>query len=216
MMMEEERKNNSLLVSNEDYLESGIHIGTKIRTGDAKVFVYKKRKDGIYIIDVEKIDLGIRKALEIIKGYETKDILVVATRMYTSNAAHKLKSLFPDINVIEKRFIPGTLTNIKSTHFTEPKISIVTDPRAEKEAIKESNSMRIPVIGLVDTDNVLEGIDNPIPMNNKGRKSLALLFWLISREISMKEGKIKAYNDFKVPISFFEKIELGEDEEAGK
>lgn len=214
--MEEERKNNSLLVSNEDYLESGIHIGTKIRTGDAKVFVYKKRKDGIYIIDVEKIDLGIRKALEIIKGYETKDILVVATRMYTSNAAHKLKSLFPDINVIEKRFIPGTLTNIKSTHFTEPKISIVTDPRAEKEAIKESNSMRIPVIGLVDTDNVLEGIDNPIPMNNKGRKSLALLFWLISREISMKEGKIKAYNDFKVPISFFEKIELGEDEEAGK
>jgi len=214
--MEEERKNNSLLVSNEDYLESGIHIGTKIRTGDAKGFVYKKRKDGIYIIDVEKIDLGIRKAMEIIKGYETRDILVVATRMYTSNAAHKLKSLFPDINVIEKRFIPGTLTNIKSTHFTEPKITIVTDPRAEKEAIKESNAMRIPVIGLVDTDNVLEGIDNPVPMNNKGRKSLALLFWLISREISMKEGKIKAYNDFKVPISFFEKIELGEDEEAGK
>jgi small subunit ribosomal protein S2 len=215
-MMEEEKRNANLMVANEDYLESGIHIGTKIRTGDAKDFVYKKRKDGIYIIDVDKIDSGIRKALDAIKKYETKDILVVATRMYTSNAAHKLKSLFSDINVIEKRFIPGTLTNVKSTHFTEPKIVIVTDPRAEKEALRESNAMRIPVIGLVDTDNVLEGIDHPIPMNNKGRKSLALLFWLISREISMKEGKIKAYDEFKVPISFFEKIELGEDEEAEK
>jgi len=213
--MEEEKRNEHLLVSNEDYLESGIHIGTKIRTGDAKGFVYKKRKDGIYIIDVEQIDSGIRKALEAIKRYEPKEVLIVATRMYTSNAAHKLKSLFPDINIIEKRFIPGTLTNIKSSHFTEPKIVLVTDPRAEKEALRESNSMRIPVIGLVDTDNVLEDIDYPVPMNNKGRKSLALLFWLISREISMKEGKIKAYDDFKVPISFFEKIELG-DEEAEK
>jgi len=67
-------------------------------------------------------------------------------------------------------------------------------------------------VGLVDTDNVLEGIDHPVPMNNKGRKSLALLFWLISREMSMKDGKIKAYGEFKVPISFFEKIELGEEE----
>ena len=213
-MEEENKRDNGLLVANENYLESGIHIGTKMRTGDAKGFVYKKRKDGIYIIDVDKIDSGIRKALEAIKKYEPKEVLIVATRMYTSNVAHKLKSLFPDVNVIEKRFIPGTLTNIKSNHFTEPKIVLVTDPKAEKEAVRESNAMQIPVIGLVDTDNILEGINYAIPMNNKGRKSLALLFWLIAREISIKEGKIKAYNDFKVPMSFFEKIELGEDEEG--
>jgi small subunit ribosomal protein S2 len=211
--MEEEKSNAaSLLVPSDAYLESGIHIGTKLRTGDAKDFVFKKRKDGIFIIDVQKIDEGIRAAMNAIKSYEPKDVLVIATRMYTANAANKLKSVLSDINVIEKRFIPGTLTNVKSSHFMEPKVVVVTDPRAEKEAIKEANAMGIRVIGLVDTDNVLQGIDVPVPMNNKGRKSLALFFWVLARELSVKSGKAKSYDDFKVPISMFERLEIGEEE----
>jgi small subunit ribosomal protein S2 len=208
----EKEQNANLLVSSDTYLESGIHIGTKLRTGDAKRFVFKKRKDGIFIIDVQKIDAGIRAAMKTIKDFEPKDVLVVATRVYTANAANKLKSLLGDISVIEKRFIPGTLTNVKSSHFMEPRIVVVTDPRAERQAVKEANAMGITVIGLVDTDNVLQGITVPVPMNNKGRKSLALFFWVLARELSVKSGKAKSYDDFKVPISMFERLELGEEE----
>ncbi len=210
--MEEKSNEANLLVSSDTYLESGIHIGTKLRTGDAKVFVFKKRKDGIFIIDVQKVDEGIRAAMNTIKNYEPKDVLVVATRMYTANAANKLKSVLGDINVIEKRFIPGTLTNVRCSQFMEPKVIVVTDPRAEKAAIKEANAMGIKVIGLVDTDNVLQGIDVPVPMNNKGRKSLALFFWMLARELSVKSGKAKSYDDFKVPVSMFERLEIGDDE----
>jgi small subunit ribosomal protein S2 len=211
-MEDEKGENANLLVSSDTYLESGIHIGTKIRTGDAKRFVFKKRKDGIFIIDVQRIDEGIRNAMKAVKEYEPKDMLVVATRVYTANAANKLKSLLSEISVIEKRFIPGTLTNVKSSHFREPKVVIVTDPRAEREAIKEAGIMGIPVIALVDTDNVLQGITIPVPMNNKGRKSLALFFWVLARELSVKSGKAKSYDDFKVPVSMFERLEIGEEE----
>jgi small subunit ribosomal protein S2 len=211
-MDDEKQAGDGLLVPNDMYLESGIHIGTKIRTGDAKEFVFKKRRDGIYIIDIQKTDAGIRAALEAVKKYDAKDIVVVATRVYTSNAANKLKSVLGDISVIEKRFIPGTFTNIKSSHFREPKVVIVTDPRAEREAVKEANAMGIEVIGLIDTDNVLVGIDVPVPMNNKGRKSLALFFWVLAREMSVKSGKSKSYDDFRVPVSLFERLEIGAEE----
>ncbi len=199
-----------LLIPVEKYLESGIHIGTKLKNGDTSPYIYKKRKDGIYVLDLKKIDSKINEALNLLKKYNNKDILIVATRTYAENALKKMKKFLPDIEIVTKRFIPGTLTNPESKYFKEPEVVLVCDPRSEKEAIKEANYMKIPVIGLVDTDNLAKGIDHVIPMNNKGRKSLALFFWLLTRELMLKNGAIKSYDEFKAPVSYFERLDIEE------
>ncbi len=201
----------SYLVPVEKYLEVGVHIGTKIKTGDSARFIFKRRADGIYIIDIDKIDERIRLAANLLKNYDLKDVLIVATRIYASNAALKMKKLLGDVDVITRRFIPGTLTNPELTHFREPKIMIVCDPRGEKEALREAGMVNIPVIGLLDTDNTAYNIDLAVPINNKGRKSLAMFFWLITRELMLSQGKIKSYDEFKVPLTYFERLELEEE-----
>jgi small subunit ribosomal protein S2 len=203
-----------LVLPIEKYLESGIHIGTKLRNGDTAQFIYKKRKDGIYILAIEKIDEHLRQALNILKEYDPRDICIVATRTYSTNPASKIEKFVSGLNIISGRFIPGTFTNPASSHFREPEIVLVCDPRSEGEAIKEANLMQIPVVGLVDTDNSIRGINHIVPMNNKGRKSLALFFWLLARELLLKTGKISSYDEFKVPINYFEKLDLGETEEG--
>ncbi len=206
----EENATAGFLVPVERYLEAGIHIGTKLKNGDTAEFIYKKRKDGIYILDIHAIDEHMREALQFLKNFDNKDITIVATRAYAQNAAKKLKKFFKDIDIITDRFIPGTFTNPESKHFREPSVVIVCDPRTEKEAIREANYTKIPVVGLVDTDNMTKGIDHVVSMNNKGRKSLALFFWLLARELMLKHGGIKGYDEFKVPISYFERLEIEE------
>ncbi|MEM4295718.1 MAG: 30S ribosomal protein S2 [Candidatus Anstonellales archaeon] len=203
-----EEETSGLLLPVEKYLESGIHIGTKLRNADTIKFIYKKRKDGIYIIDMKAIDNGIRDAINELKNYKQEEICIIATRVYATNAAKKAQKFLPKIDIVSKRFIPGTFTNPEAKQFREPSIVIVCDPRSEREAIKEASYMKIPIIGLVDTDNSANGINYVIPMNNKGRKSLAVFFWLFVREMLLKEGKIKSYDEFKVPISYFERLEL--------
>lgn len=200
-----------LLVPLDRYLQSGIHIGTKIKTGDMKEFIFKRRNDKIYVMDIDKINTKITQAIEYLKKYPLQDILIVATRTYAGNAANKLKEFTGDLQVVSKRFIPGTLTNPELKNFKEPAIMLVCDPRGEKEAIREANMLNVPVIALADTDNSSTGIDLVVPINNKGRKSLALFFWILTREILLKEGKIKKYDDFKVPVAAFEKLELPEE-----
>ena len=207
-MTENKQEVEGLLVPVEQYLEAGIHVGTKLKNGDTNQYIYKKRKDGIYVLDITKINDGIKNILKVIKEYDNEDIVLVATRTYTENAAKKMKKFIKGINIITKRFIPGTFTNIESTHFVEPKIVIVCDPRSEKEAIREADYLGIKVIGLVDTDNLTKGIDYVIPINNKGRKSLALFFWILARELSLKQGNIKNYSEFKIPLSYFEKLDM--------
>jgi len=209
--MEEREEVASLLIPVERYLESGIHIGTKLKNADTAKFIYKKRKDGIYVIDMSAIDNGIRNALNELKKYKQSDICIVATRVYAENAAKKAQKFLPNIDIITKRFIPGTFTNPESKQFKEPAIVIVCDPRSERIAIKEASNMKIPIIGLVDTDNSTQDIDFVVPMNNKGRKSLAVFFWLFVREMLLKEGKIKGYDEFKIPISYFERLEIEEE-----
>lgn len=201
-----------MLVSPDKYLEAGVHIGTKIRTGDMKRFVFKRRKDKIYIIDLKRIDERLGLAFNLLKNYRPEDVTIVATRTYSGNAALKAKELV-GFNVITRRFHPGTFTNINSQSFMEPKIIVVCDPRGEKEALREARMMDIPVIALVDTDNTTEFVDFVIPINNKGRKSLGIFFWLLVREMMVKNGTIKDYSEFKYPLSYFEKLELGEEGE---
>jgi len=195
-----------LPVSQDLFLEAGVHIGTRIKTNDMKKFIFKKRDDGLYILDLMKTAERIMAATKLLSKYPPNEILVVASRVYSGNAAMKFSKL-TGVPVLQGRFVPGTTTNLSSKQFQEPKLIFVCDPKGEREAIMESAKNGVPVIALCDTDNETKFVDLIIPINNKGRRSLALLFYIMSREILLSQGVIKSYKDFKYDVSFFEKLE---------
>jgi len=192
-----------MLIAQEKYLEAGIHIGTKIRTPDMTPFIYKARQDKLYVLDLKKVDDRIRVAGKMISRFEAKDVLVVASRTYAANAGAAFARA-TGVNVREGRVIPGFLTNPAREDFIEPTLVIVSDPKGERQAIKESCASGIPVIGLCDTDNSAKFIDWVIPCNNKGKKSLALIYYLLARETLKARGTIKSDDEFKVPVEEFE------------
>lgn len=190
-------------ISEETYMTSGAHIGTRQKTADIKDFIYKVRNDGLYIIDVKKTDERIKTAAKFIKKYDPKSILAVSIRQYGQKPIQKL-SEYAEIQTLPGRFRPGTLTNPNAKGFLEPELLIVTDPLADQQALREAENIGIPVIGLCDTNNETKFLDLIIPTNNKGRRALALVYWLLTREILMQKGKIKNYDDFKATIEDFE------------
>ena len=205
-------KMTGLPVKQDMLLESGVHIGTKIRTNDMKEFVFKRRDDGLYILDIRKTGKRLIEAAKLIGRYKPEDVLVVASRVYSSNPASRFSTL-TGIPVVRGRFVPGTMTNLSSKNFKEPEIVFVCDPKSERAAISESAKNGVPVIALCDTDNETKFIDFIVPINNKGRRSLALVFYVLSRELMLAQGKIASYEEFKYDLGYFEKM-LEEKEEA--
>jgi len=200
-----EEKNVGLLVSQEKYLASGIHIGTRVKTSDMKEFIYKTRKDGLNILDLKKIDERLRTAANLLKRYNPEDIMIVASRFYSANAAKKFAAL-TGVRLKAGRVIPGTFTNVAISEYSEPKILIICDPKGERSALLEAAKMNIPVIALCDTDNETKFVDLIVPCNNKGRKSLALIFYLLTRELLVGWGKIKSYDEFQSTVQDFEEF----------
>ncbi len=201
--LEGDEDKSGMPVKQEVFLEAGVHIGTKIRTNDMRPFVFKRRDDGLYILDLRKSANRLIYAAKMMSKFKPRDVLVVASRVYSSNPASRFSNL-TGIPVIQGRFIPGTFTNITCGSFREPKLVLVCDPKGEKEAIKESAKNGIPVIALCDTDNETKFIDLIIPMNNKGKRSLALAFHILTRELMMVQGKISDYAEFTKDVHYFE------------
>jgi len=199
-------KGKGLLVPQEKYLEAGCHIGTKFKTGSMRDFIYRRRKDRLFVMDISKIDKQIRKAAELMAKYDPQDITITAVRMYAGAAGAKM-SLILGTKLIPKRFVPGTFTNPNIKYFREPKLLLVCDPRAEGEAVREAKMMKIPVIGLCDTENETKNIDVVVPCNNKGKRSLALIFYILTREYMMKKGMISSYSEFKYRPRDFENLD---------
>jgi len=200
-------------VKQEVFLESGVHIGTKIRTNDMRGYIFKRRDDGLYILDLRKSAERLMDAAKMLAKYKPEDVWVVASRVYSSNPASKFAEL-TGVNIVKGRFVPGTMTNMNIKRFTEPKILFVCDPKGEHEAIAESAKNGVPVIALCDTDNDTKFIDLVIPINNKGKRSLALIFYILSRELMMAQGRIKSYEEFTHDINFFEQLVLDEEKKA--
>lgn len=206
-----------LLVQQDKYLEAGIHIGTKIKTPDMNAFIYKARQDKLYVLDLKKVDDRLRFAAKFIARYEPATVLVVASRAYAANAASKFASLV-GCKIIVGRFIPGVFTNPARPDFCEPKLLIMCDPKGERQAIREASRTGIPVIALCDTDNSTKFTDWVIPCNNKGKRSLALIFYLLTREVMKARGLIASNEEFKIPLEEFEEMasEPGEGGEGGE
>ncbi|MEM3031210.1 MAG: 30S ribosomal protein S2 [Candidatus Micrarchaeia archaeon] len=191
------------LVPQEKYLEAGIHIGTKLKTSDMRPFIYKARQDRLFVLDLKKIDERIRYAARFAARFDPAGTLVVASRAYAASAAAVFASL-TGCRVIAGRFVPGVFTNPARSDFTEPKLVIVCDPKGERQAVREAAVMGIPIIALCDTDNNTKFVDWIIPCNNKGRKSLALIFYLLARETLKARGVIASDAEFTTPLEKFE------------
>ena len=199
----EEESKDGMPVKQELFLEAGVHIGTKMRTNDMREFIFKRRDDGLYILDLRKSADKIMEAAKFVAEFQPEEVTVVASRIYSGNPASRFAAL-TGVNVIAGRYVPGTMTNIQYKKFIEPKLIIVCDPKGERQAIKESKQTGAKVIGFCDSDNETRNIDLVVPVNNKGKRSLALVFYILTRELMMAQGTIKSYEDFKYNISYFE------------
>lgn len=190
----------NLLISLDTYLASGIHIGTQQKTEDMRRFIYRVRSDGLYVLDVRKTDERLRLAAKFLSNYEPQDIMAVTRRVYSVGPLKKFGET-TGINTVAGRFVPGTLTNPAARKFAEPEVMFLSDPRVDKQALKEAIEIGIPVVSMCDTEHLTAHIDFIIPTNNKGRKSVSLMYYLIAREYMKNRGLIGeevpfSYDDF--------------------
>lgn len=175
-----------LLLPREKYLSAGVHIGMTSKTADMKRFIYKVRPNGLAVLNVGMLDKRIEIAANMLASM--KRILIVSRKENGQDPAKKFAEIV-EARAITKRFMPGSLTNPSYKEFFEPEVTIVVDPAADKQAIKESIQMRIPIIGLADTFNDTSYIDVVLPCNNKGKKSVALILWLLAKLIKEKRNE---------------------------
>jgi small subunit ribosomal protein S2 len=109
------------------------------------------------------------------------------------------------------RFVPGLLSNPLSPKRVEPNVLIVSDPKADVQAVKEASDVGIPVVALCSTDNDFTFVDLAIPTNNKGRRALAVIYWLLARQIMRERGEIPSDGEISQSIEDFE-VKLAKEE----
>ena len=191
-----------LLIAQEDYLKSGIHIGTKFKTKYMANFIYKTRPDGLSVLNLQKIDERIQIAANMLAKYKPEEILITSRR---ENSWKPVKAFgrATGVKFFAGRYPPGVMTNPELKNFIEAKALLVTDSWPDRNAINDANKIGIPVIALCDTNNQSNYIDLVVPCNNKGKKSLGLFFWLLAREYLRKTGKLGEKEDPSMGIEEF-------------
>jgi len=186
----------------DDYLKVGLHIGTKFRTKAMQPFIYKIRPDGLSVLNVQKVNERISLAAKFLSFYKPEDILIVCRRENGWTPV-KVFSKCTGIKSFAGRYPPGILTNTNLENFMETKLILVTDPFPDKNAVEDAARLGIPVIALCDTNNEIAHIDLVVPCNNKGKKSLGLLFWILARNYLKSRGVIADFSEFKLTLDDF-------------
>ena len=207
-MSENEEKTESLveeelLLPQDTMLSAGIHIGTRMKTKDMGPFIYRVRSDGLFVLDVKKTDERIRVAAKFLARFEPSKIATVAARLYGRSPVEKFCEVVGATPILG-RFIPGLLSNPLYPNRIEPDVIMVSDPKADVQAVKEASTVGIPVIALCSTDNDFSHVDLAIPTNNKGRRALAVIYWLLARQILRERGEIPPDGDISQSIDDFE------------
>lgn len=192
-----------LLLPRDTLLSAGIHIGTRMKTKDIEPFIYRVRPDGLFVLDIQKTDERIRVAAKFLARFEPAKIAAASARLYAREPVRKFCEVTGATPVVG-RFIPGLLSNPLYPNRIEPEVIIVSDPRADWQAVKEASSTGIPVVALCSTDNEFSGVDLVIPTNNKGRRALAVIYWLLARQILREKGELAPDKDLTIPIEDFE------------
>ena len=187
-----------LLIPVEDYLGAGVHIGTQQKTNDMERFIHRVRDDGLYVLDVSQTDSRIRTAADFLENYDPEQILVTSSRQYGRFPAEKFAEAI-GARARTGRFIPGTLTNPDYAGYIEPDVVVVTDPIGDAQAVKEAITVGIPVIAMCDSNNQVSNVDLVVPTNNKGRRALSVVYWLLANETLDRRnaGTLYELDDFE-------------------
>jgi len=192
-----------LLLPIESLLSAGLHIGTKIKTKDMEPFIYRVRPDGLFVLDVKKTDERIRLAAKFIARFESSKVVVASSRLYGRTPVQKFCEITHATPILG-RFLPGLFSNPIHSNHLEASVVIATDPKADRQAVKEAALVGIPVVALCDTDNDSSNIDFVIPANNKGRRALATIYWLLARQVLREKGELPPDGNLSTPIDEFE------------
>lgn len=184
-------------------LSTGIRVGTTVKTTFMQPFITKASPEGLYMIDLDKTLTRIKTAAKFANRIDAEKILVCSGREYATTPIERFCEMTGTKKMLG-RFMPGTLTNPSLPYYTEPKLVIISDPQVDSQAIIEATNAGIPVIGISNTDNITSMIDVVIPANNRGRKSLATVFWLLAREMLIERKQLGENDPMKYEIDDFE------------
>ncbi len=184
-------------------LSTGIRVGTQVKTKFMKPFITKASPEGLYMLDLDITLKKIITAAKFINRIGTENLIVCSGRQYADTPIEKFCEMLGSKKLLG-RFLPGTLTNPSLPYYIEPKLVLISDPQVDEQAIVEATNAGIPIIGISNTDNITSKLDVIIPANNRGRKAIATVYWLLVRQILIERGELKEDESMKYEIDDFE------------
>merc|ERR1711936_81463 len=199
-------------------LAATTHIGSDNSETTMEKYIFKKKTDGINIINLKKTWEKLVLAARAIAAVENpQDVFVVASRPYAQRAVLKF-ARYIGCSSIAGRFTPGAFTNQIRAAFREPRLLIIADPRADHRPVTESSYANIPIVAFTNVDSPTKFIDITVPCNNKSPQSIGLMWWFLAREVLRLRGSISRDMPWEVmpDLFFYRDPEEAEKEEAAR
>ena len=184
-------------------ISTGIRVGTQVKTKFMKQFIEKASPEGLYMLNIDMTLDKINTSAKFINRIGAENIIVCSGRQYAGIPIEKFCEMTGAKQLLG-RFMPGTLTNPSLPYYIEPKIVLISDPEVDEQALIEATNAGIPIVGIANTDNITSKLDIIIPANNRGRKALATVYWLLVRQILIEKGELKENESMKYEIDDFE------------
>ena len=184
-------------------ISTGIRVGTQVKTKFMKQFIEKASPEGLYMLNIDMTLDKINTSAKFINRIGAENIIVCSGRQYAGIPIEKFCEMTGAKQLLG-RFMPGTLTNPSLPYYIEPKIVLISDPEVDEQALIEATNAGIPIVGIANTDNITSKLDIIIPANNRGRKALATVYWLLVRQILIEKGELKENDSMKYEIDDFE------------